>query len=78
MNNCTKGELTSLNVMEDKHYSFIEAEAYLLGIKDSGASDLYEALKEVKLVWPGLDPHIKFPHLNETIEQALSKAEKKC
>lgn len=43
----TKGKLTSLDVMKDKHYSFIEAEAYIQGIKDSGASDLYEALKRL-------------------------------
>lgn len=43
----------------------------------SASPDLYEALKEVKLVWPGLDPNIKFPHLNEVIQQALAKAEGK-
>lgn len=47
------------------------ADAHLI----SASPDLYEALKEVKLVWQGLDPNIKFPHLNEVITQAISKAE---
>ena len=41
------------------------------------APRLYEALKEVKLVWLGLDPDRKFPHLEEVINQAIKAVEGK-
>ena len=41
----------------------------------AAAPDMYETLREVKLVWAGLDPNIRFPHLQEVIQQALAKAE---
>lgn len=40
-------------------------------------TDLYEALKEVNLVWAGLDPNLRFPHLGEVVTKALAKAEGK-
>ena len=41
------------------------------------APEMYEALKEIKLVWQGLDEDISFPHLQEVIDKALAKAEGK-
>lgn len=48
-----------------------ESNAHLI----ASAPDMYEALKEIKLVWQELDPDIKFPHLQEVINKALAKAE---
>ena len=70
----TKGKLTSLDVMTDKQYSFIEAEAYIQGIKDSGAPDLYKALKETK-EWLSEEYPTCEPLL--TINKALAKVEGK-
>jgi len=39
----------------------------------ASAPDLYEALREVKLIWQGLDPNIRFPHLQEVIDKAIAK-----
>jgi len=41
------------------------------------APELYEALKEIHLVWEGLDPERRFPHLEEVIIKALAKAKGK-
>ena len=45
--------------------------------KHNATEDMYEALKKIRSVWPGLDPDIKFPHLEEVIQQALAKADKR-
>jgi len=46
------------------------------GINPKAVKGLYEVLTEIKLVWPGLDQDIKFPHLDEVIQRALAEAEK--
>ena len=47
MANYTGGELYTVDVMRDKQYTEAEANAYIRGIEDSGASKLYEALKAI-------------------------------
>jgi len=74
----TKGELTSLDAMKDKQYSFIEAEAYIRGIKDSSAPALYEALLTALGTITALDNGKGWlSEIYPVIQKALSEAEGK-
>ena len=62
MANYTKGHLYIVDVMRDKHYTEAEARAYIQGVKDSAAPELYEALKAVRQGYEDSKPnenHIK-------------------
>ena len=45
MSQYTKGELKTTEIMQEKSYTWLEARAYIQGVKDSATQEMYEACK---------------------------------